>query len=146
MGIETNFSHQDQEAPERCTLAPWWMPLGLIIVGGDPWVAWNAVCVSQLMHWGSDRPQLLERYRVLRWEVRPGSSWGPDLIGHQRVRQLAPLKSPVSPGLCGLCPLPPSEPLCCFRLQAGLLCLFMVPLLGIPLFSILFAWFAVGSA
>lgn len=28
------------------------MPLDLIIVGGDHWVAWNAVCVSQLMHWG----------------------------------------------------------------------------------------------
>ena len=50
--------------------------------------------------------------------MRPGSSWGPDLVGHPRVRQLVALclESPVSLGLCGLGPLPVPEPLRCLPL------------------------------
>lgn len=49
--MESGPLHQGQEAPERCTLAPWRMPFGIIIVGGDHGVACSAVHVSQPTHW-----------------------------------------------------------------------------------------------
>ena len=49
--MESDPLHQGQEAPERCTPSPWRMPFGIIVVGGDHWVAWNAILVSQLTHW-----------------------------------------------------------------------------------------------
>lgn len=120
--IQTESLHHGQEVPEGRAPAPLRMPLGITIVLQVRNIGRHgtqSTCTSACTGAGlGAAPGYWISTGFLRWKARPATSWELDLGSHQRVRQLLSVfvSSLSSPGPCGLCSLPLSQPLLHFLL------------------------------